>query len=113
MMGANNHHSLMETMMQHDNCHVEMIEKPFEGQIPEGVSQAQLLVTGMGCPNCAARVHNALLQLDGVFKADVLLESGMARVLFDRDRIEPSALMLAVESMGQQSNHNYQARLIS
>jgi Cd2+/Zn2+-exporting ATPase/Cu+-exporting ATPase len=99
--------------MDHTNCHVDMIDKPFEGEVPEGATQAQLAVSGMGCPNCAARVHNALLQLEGVLKAEVLLESGTALVLYNSQKVEPHALMQAVELMGIQSNHNYQAQLIS
>jgi copper chaperone len=98
--------------MDHDNCHVDITEKTFEGDLPAGLSQAQLQVGGMGCPNCAARVHNALLGLDGVFKAQVDLEQAMAEVLYDSQQVAPQALMLAIELIGKQTNHNYQAQLL-
>jgi copper chaperone CopZ len=99
--------------MHQANCHVEMIEKPFGGDPPEGISRARMQVSGMGCPNCAARVHNSLLQLDGVFGVDVAFESGLARVIYDGEQIAPKRLMQAVEIVGRQSNHDYQAELIN
>lgn len=99
--------------MDHTNCHVDLLEKLFDGEIPDGLSQTQLLVTGMGCPNCAARVHNALIQMDGVLKADVRLESGMTRVLYDSERVKSAGLLLAIEMMGKQTHHNYQAQVIA
>lgn len=97
--------------MDHTNCHVDMIEKPFEGDIPEGIAQTQLLVSGMGCQNCAARIHNALIQLEGVFQADIDLPTGMARVFFDKNIVDMDALVQAVFQMGILSNHNYLARV--
>ena len=99
--------------MNHENCHIDLIEKPLESELPEGLTEAQLLVTGMGCTNCAARVHNSLVQLDGVYKAEVLLESGMARVLYDSKRVKPAGFPQAIELVGRQSHHNYAAQLIS
>jgi copper chaperone len=97
--------------MDHTNCHVERIEKPFEGEIPEGIARTELLVSGMGCQNCAARVHNALIQLEGVFRADVDLPRGIARVFYDQNIVDADELVRAVMQMGILSNHRYMARV--
>ena len=67
----------------------------------------------MGCPNCATRVRNSLLSLDGVYGVDVYLNMAMAEVSYDRRRVSGEALMNAVARAGNDSRHEYRAQLIS
>ncbi len=98
--------------MDHDsNCHVEMIHKPFDETDVSAISKASLLVSGMGCHNCAIRVRNALLQLNGVNWVDVDLENGRAQVAYDATRISPDQFMPAVATADPQGRHHYQAKL--
>lgn len=95
-----------------ENCHVEPVEKAVTVQEIEEADRAFLAVGGMGCPNCAARVHNGLLALDGVYRADVSLEFAMADVLYDSQKISTDALIEAVRRAGNDGQHEYHAALI-
>ena len=94
------------------NCHVDLIEKPLEQQALDRAQFALLLVQGMGCPNCARRVHNGLLALDGVLAVDVVLERGLAQVLYDPEQVSPIALLPAVAAAGNDGRHHYAAQLL-
>jgi len=72
-----------------------------------------LLVWGMGCPNCALRVRNSLLGLDGVLDAQVNLERGLAQVLFDPARLQAEQLPEAVAAAGNDSHHHYSAQVLA
>src|SRR3972149_8768030 len=80
----------LEAAMEHDpNCHVEMFHKPFDETDVSAFSKANLLVSGMGCHNCAIRVRNAILQLDGVNWVDIDLETGKTLIAYDATKISP------------------------
>ena len=63
----------------------------------------------MGCPNCATRVRNSLLSLNGVFGVDVYLNMAVAEVIYDREKISA----VAVASAGNDGRHEYRAQLIA
>jgi copper chaperone CopZ len=69
-------------------------------------------ITGMDCVHCAARVRNALLELDGVLRSDVLLEETLALVAYDPERISLPRLQTAVATAAEDQRHPYQARLL-
>lgn len=94
-------------------CHVEPIEKEVDSRALSESSLALLAVSGMGCPNCAARVHNGLLSQHGVLLAEVELSLGMARVYFDRDRVGTDELLRAVAAAGGDGKHEYRAWVIA
>lgn len=60
------------------------------------VSTVELKVTGMHCPKCVVRVKEALESVDGVTKAEVLLEPGLAKV---EGTADVEALIAAVKSI--------------
>ena len=61
----------------------------------------QLKVTGMTCGHCQSAVKSALESVEGVQKAEVDLESGVARVEGNADA---SKLINAVEEEGYQAS---------
>ena len=63
--------------------------------IPEHVD---LELTGMTCAACAMRIEKKLNRLDGV-TATVNYATEKASVTFDTTRVQPDALVAAVESM--------------
>lgn len=73
---------------------------------------AYLAVRGLGCPCCAMRVRNGLLELDGVLAAEIFLTEGLAVAAYDPARIAASDLIAAVAAAGGDGRHHYQARLI-
>lgn len=100
--------------MTHDqNCHVDPLEKPLNRQALASAQAAILAVSGMGCPTCAMRVHNGLLQLDGVLMAQIFLEKGMAAVAFDDQRVSTSDLLRAVGAAGNDGRHHYVAHILN
>lgn len=95
------------------HCHVEAIEKPVDQTALRTSAAAVLRITGMGCPNCATRVRNSLLQVPGVLAAGVELDARLARVNFDDRRTGLADLLHAVARAGAGSHHSYSATLVS
>lgn len=94
-------------------CHVDPIAKPIDpGRLNEAAI-SYLLVSGMGCPACAMRVHNALLQRDGVLAVDVALAQGVAKVYYDNKIVTPDDMPAAVASAGQDGRHHYAAQILA
>lgn len=96
-----------------EDCYVEPVYKdmPSVNQL-ENAQQVTLAVSGMGCPNCANRVHNKLISLDGVFGVDVYLHMALAVVIFDRNKLSPIQLISAVAQAASDGRHKYLAELV-
>lgn len=99
-------------MNEHENCHVDPLEKPLDEAALAQAMAAYLAVWGMGCPRCAMRVRNGLLSLEHVLFADVLLEKGLAIVAYDPTRVTPEDLVVAVTTAGNDGRHHYRARVV-
>lgn len=98
-------------MNQTDDCHVEPVQKPLDPCALESADVVYLAVSGMGCPRCATRVNNSLLNLDGVLLSEVILENGLAAVAYDPGRVTPADLVRAVSNAGNDGRHHYAARV--
>lgn len=96
-----------------DNCYVEPVQKIITEEERQKVEMALLTVWGMGCPNCAARVRNSLLSLNGVVSADVDHIAGTARVFYNSDLVRVQTLITAVARAGNDGRHEYGARLLN
>ena len=99
-------------MSEHENCHVEPIEKPLEENALSQADAAFLGICGMGCPNCAMRVRNGLIRLKGVLYADIYLQSGVATVAYDPQLVTTVELVTAVYESGNDGRHDYRARIL-
>ena len=93
-------------------CHVDAIHKSPSVEERREHATALLAVQGMGCPNCANRVRNSLLQVYGVVSVDIALEVGKAQVLFNPLLAGPNDLTRAVAAAGGDGRHEYRARVI-
>jgi len=91
------------------NCHVEPIQKTVLDSVLKNADITLLAVTGMGCPNCAARVRNGLVSLDGVHQAEIDLDMGLVEVYFDGGKVTPEMLITAVAAAGNDGRHHYEA----
>ena len=83
-----------------DKCHVIPFNKEV---IVEGNEQTQaitLFVSGMGCVNCANRVHNILIDHLGVLTADVSHVIGTAKVTYIPTKISVPKLIDLVAEAG-------------
>ena len=65
-------------------------------------SEILIDVQGMTCNSCVNHVGAALRKLAGVVSAEVKLEEGVARVLFDATVVTPADLVNAVVEEGYQ-----------
>jgi len=93
-------------------CHVERLEKEVDMEALRSTRVSILAVTGMGCPNCALRVHNALLALPGVHRVDVELEAERAIVYWDPTALQPERLIEAVSQAAAGTPHDYRAYFV-
>lgn len=85
--------------------------KPLDLKVLWASSTARLAVRGMGCVNCQARVHNALLALDGVSLVKVFRWEKIALVAFDSAHLTPDRLVAAVHSAVNEPSRCYQAEV--
>lgn len=95
-----------------ENCHVEPLQKNVTDAERQKVQMTLLTVWGMGCPNCAARVRNSLLSLNGVVYAYVDHNAGVASVAYNSDLASVEMLISAVSRAGNDGRHEYGARLL-
>jgi copper chaperone CopZ len=75
--------------------------------------EVRLLLEGLGCRNCAARVYNALVSLAGVGSAEVSLDPPRAVVHYDPAQVSAYQMVSAVSEAGIASHHRYRAALLS
>lgn len=79
----------------------EAVERAGYIAVPEN-KRIELIVEGMTCAACSARVEKALQKLDGVSSAAVNLSTEKASIDYDPERINPESLREAVERTGYQ-----------
>lgn len=96
-----------------ENCYVEPIYKTTSLDQFKNAEVATLAVLGMGCENCATRVRNSLLKLEGVYGVDVFLNMALAEVRYESKKLTPNELVNAVSSAGNDGRHQYRAELIA
>ena len=97
-----------------ENCYVEPIYKnAVSDEERRKADSALLAVRGMGCENCATRVRNSLLSLDGVYGVDVYLNMATAEVSYDSKKVSADALVNAVARAGNDGRHEYRAELVA
>jgi copper chaperone CopZ len=92
-----------------DQCHVEPLQKTATHEEKQSTTLIMLAVQGMGCTNCAARVQNSLLQINGVVAAIADHEYGLAQVIYNPDLTTQEALIDAVARAGGDGRHEYRA----
>jgi copper chaperone CopZ len=96
-------------MIMDDQCHVEPLKKTATLEEIQSTAIIMLAVQGMGCTNCAARVQNSLLQINGVIAAIVDHGYGLAQVVYNPDMTDQEALIYAVARAGGDGRHEYRA----
>jgi len=69
-------------------------------QTPSGVDELELVVSGMTCGSCAARVERTLARQPGVERAAVNLATSRARVVVEPATVTVERLAVAVEQIG-------------
>ena len=95
-----------------ENCHVDSIVKIPSVAERQKTEMTLLAISGMGCPNCAARVRNSLISLNGVVDATVDHVAGVAKVAFNPELVEVEMLINATARAGNDGRHKYGAQLL-
>jgi len=97
-----------------ENCYVEPIQKDTASadQMQQS-DRATLAVQGMGCENCATRVRNGLLSLEGVYGVEVYLNMALAEVSYNSKKVSPNDMVGAIFKAGNDGRHEYRAQLIA
>lgn len=94
------------------NYHMVPVDKPASPGDCEEAMMVMLAVDGMGCPNCATRIRNSLIGLDGVLEAYVYQSLQLAEVIFDPRSAGPMDFVRAVSSAGDDDQQAYRARIV-
>lgn len=89
-----------------EKCHVIPIIKEVVLEDAEHTQAITLVVSGMGCINCAHRVHNSLIDHPGVVKAKVSHVTAIAEVTYLPTKISLPQLIDRVSAAGD-SRHTY------
>ncbi|MBI4410523.1 MAG: heavy-metal-associated domain-containing protein [Gemmatimonadetes bacterium] len=89
-------------------CDVPALEPP-EANSAKATATVEFEVEGIGCRNCANRVENALVQVEGVAEAHVTLEPPVATVSYDPQQASLEDLRAAVARAGAETHHEYRA----
>ncbi len=95
-------------MTHREDCHVPRVEKEIDPRALDRAQSVVLVITGMGCPNCANRVRNALLRHPGVLTAEVDLREGLAAVALEPG-VDERELSMAVATADPSGRHPYRA----
>jgi copper ion binding protein len=66
-------------------------------------TKTTLKINGMSCEHCVKTVTKALEELDGVKKAQVNLKRGLAKVMYDSDKVDINGLIEAVVEAGYEA----------
>lgn len=75
------------------------------------ICTAYLMVWGMGSPDCAVRVYNALSRAKGVVQVGIVLERGVAAAVYDAGSTTPEEIVKAVAEIDCTGRHKYSAEL--
>ncbi len=94
-----------------DSCHVEPVNKTVTAAEQASAHEVLLWGSGMGCPNCAMRVRNSLIQIPGALEANVDHRFGTAQVVYNPELVSVRQLIEAVARAGGDGRHHYEARL--
>jgi len=91
-----------------EKCHVIPFNKEVILEDVEQLRVITLYITGMGCINCANRVHNRLIDHPGVVKAEVNHVTGKAEVTYILTKASVPQLIAMVAGAGDH-RHTYSA----
>lgn len=100
----------MDEREEHEDCHVEKVERCRDLRTLGQAMAVYLAVGGMGCEHCANRVNNALVALEGVVAVKVYLREGIAVVAYHPQQATLEDLQAAVETAGGDGRHRYTAQ---
>ena len=64
------------------------------------MEESLIKVGGMSCQGCVKNISGLLLATPGVVSAEVSLDAGEARVVFDPQQVQRAALLEAIEDAG-------------
>lgn len=94
-------------------AHVEPIKKMVSMDQRRDADRVWLSIEGMSCPDCAIRVRNGLISLEGVYAADVYLGMALAEVFYDSRKVSTNIIQSAVQRAGNQRGVRFHGVVIA
>ena len=64
------------------------------------MKEINVKINGMTCEHCKSSVENALIELDGVSKAEVDLSKNIASILYDENTLDLEKIKSTVYDIG-------------
>ena len=74
----------------------------------ESTVLSKLLVTGMDCPDCAAKVEKAVKRMPGVGKATIVFPAGRLDVEYDSQQIDVTQVLDKIKKLGYEAREDDQ-----
>ena len=74
----------------------------------ESTVSSKLLVTGMDCPDCAAKVEKAVKRMQGVIKATVVFPAGRLNVEYDPQQTGITQMIDKIKKLGYEAREDNQ-----
>jgi copper chaperone CopZ len=68
--------------------------------VPEGIREVPLQVTGMSCTRCVKHVTDSIGKIGGVVRTEVTLDPPRAVVRYDPAQTNPGVLIEAIRAAG-------------
>ena len=72
-----------------------------------------LSIAGIGCMNCAGRIQNALMRVQGVSEVIIDQHIGLGEVTYNPNSVSDAVLVQTVKEAGNDGHHHYAAELIA
>ncbi|GAB4377221.1 MAG: hypothetical protein Kow0042_24640 [Calditrichia bacterium] len=79
---------------------IPSVEKTNLVAAENNILEAEMQIEGMTCTGCEALINYALQSEQGVLKAESSYKTGIAHVKYDKSKVAPKKLSLAVEKLG-------------
>lgn len=83
-----------------NDAQVEVRRWMVDQEAPAAATVAYLAMRGPACPTCAMRIRSGLLNVQGVFLAEVDQAGQLATALYDSARLAPPDLVQAAAAAG-------------
>ncbi|GEM_PF-5100215 len=95
--------------MENDNYFTWLPGESLRNMNSSNVCTAYLNIQGMESPGCVVRIYEALARIPGVIRVGIVLEKGIAAVVYHIEQVSTEALIKAIAGIDCAGRESYQA----
>ncbi len=95
--------------MENDNYFTWLPGESLKNMYLSNVCTAYLNIRGMESPECVVRIYEALASIRGVIRVGIVLEKGIAAVVYHIEQVSTDALIKAIANIECAGREPYQA----